>query len=282
MNTVYCNHDYEPYAIARDQKISELLNSKSISFKTFKDQVIFEKNEITKDDGLPYKVYTRLNETNEWDSIVDMKLSKLTRVDRVFMSEEEAKQFIEKHVAKQVASENIKYEDIPEFDILCGGFPCQPFSKSGNLKGFEDTRGTLFFDILEILNEHKPKYILLENVSNLVSHDNGNTYKRITESLKEIGYVIPEQPCIISPHNIGIPVLRPRVYIPGVFRSDSKINISIKPIDKNKLDALDYFNLEEGLFENSKNSKYVIYGDSLVLFKTIFNTSYSLINLLLK
>ncbi|MEN8765785.1 deoxyribodipyrimidine photo-lyase [Wenyingzhuangia sp.] len=58
VNTVYCNHDYEPYAIARDQKISELLNSKSISFKTFKDQVIFEKNEITKDDGLPYKVYT--------------------------------------------------------------------------------------------------------------------------------------------------------------------------------------------------------------------------------
>ena len=73
-----------------------------------------------------------------------------------------------------------------DFDLLCAGFPCQPFSKSGNLKGFEDTRGTLFFDILEILNEHKPKYILLENVSNLVSHDNGNTYKRITESLKEI------------------------------------------------------------------------------------------------
>jgi len=61
---------------------------------------------------MPYKVYTRLNETNEWDSIVDMKLSKLTRVDRVFMSEEEAKQFIEKHVAKQVASENIKYEEV--------------------------------------------------------------------------------------------------------------------------------------------------------------------------
>jgi DNA (cytosine-5)-methyltransferase 1 len=132
-----------------------------------------------------------------------------------------------------------------DFDLLCAGFPCQPFSKSGNLKGFEDTRGTLFFDILEILNEHKPKYILLENVSNLVSHDNGNTYKRITESLKEIGYVIPEQPCIISPHNIGIPVLRPRVYIPGVFRSDSKIDVSINPIDKNKLDALDYFNFKE-------------------------------------
>lgn len=137
-------------------------------------------------------------------------------------------------------------DSIPkDFDLLCAGFPCQPFSKSGNLKGFEDTRGTLFFDILEILEKHRPKYILLENVSNLVSHDGGNTYKRITESLKEIGYKIPETPCIISPHNLGIPVLRPRVYIPGVLHSKSEIEIKINTHEKDKLDALSHFNFKE-------------------------------------
>ena len=137
-------------------------------------------------------------------------------------------------------------DSIPqEFDLLCAGFPCQPFSKSGNLKGFEDTRGTLFFDILEILEKHRPKYILLENVSNLVSHDGGNTYKRITESLKEIGYIIPENPCIISPHNLGIPVLRPRVYIPGVLNCSSEIEIKINAQEKDKLDALSHFNFKE-------------------------------------
>jgi DNA (cytosine-5)-methyltransferase 1 len=135
---------------------------------------------------------------------------------------------------------------IPEkFDLLCAGFPCQPFSKSGNLKGFEDTRGTLFFDILEILDKYRPKYILLENVSNLVTHDDGNTYFRICQSLSEIGYTIPNTPCIISPHNIGIPVLRPRVYIPGVLNGVGNIEIPVDTIEKNDLDAIEYFNFGE-------------------------------------
>ncbi|MDI3526355.1 MAG: (cytosine-5)-methyltransferase 1 [Tenuifilum sp.] len=106
---------------------------------------------------------------------------------------------------------------IPEkFDLLCAGFPCQPFSKGGFQNGFEDTRGTLFFDICEIIEKHKPKYILLENVANLVTHDGGNTYKIILKNLDELGYFFPQKPLIISPDSFGIPILRPRVYIPCI------------------------------------------------------------------
>jgi len=106
---------------------------------------------------------------------------------------------------------------IPEHDILFAGFPCQPFSKGGAQKGFDDIRGTLFFEIVRILNEKKPKYVLLENVSNLVSHDQGRTYKIILRTLVSLGYSVPQKPIILSPHLFGIPVLRPRVYIPCIL-----------------------------------------------------------------
>ena len=105
---------------------------------------------------------------------------------------------------------------IPDFDILCAGFPCQPFSQAGHKLGFEDARGTLFFDIIRIVKYHKPKYILLENVSNILSHDNGNTYKVITTSLKDLGYNLPEHPLKISPHDLGFPIQRNRVFILAV------------------------------------------------------------------
>jgi DNA (cytosine-5)-methyltransferase 1 len=112
----------------------------------------------------------------------------------------------------------IDEKDIPIHDILFAGFPCQPFSKGGFRKGFKDTRGTLFFDIERILKSHKPKYFLLENVSNLVTHDNGNTYQVIVETLKELGYSIPRNPLILSPSQFGVPALRKRIYIPGVLK----------------------------------------------------------------
>jgi len=112
---------------------------------------------------------------------------------------------------------------IPDkFDLLCAGFPCQPFSKGGFQNGFEDTRGTLFFDICEIIEKHKPKYLLLENVANLASHDNGNTYRVITKNLDKLGYYFPDKPLIISPDSFGIPILRPRVYIPCIRKEFAK------------------------------------------------------------
>ena len=104
--------------------------------------------------------------------------------------------------------------DIPAHDMLCAGFPCQAFSKAGKRLGFADeTKGTLFFDILRILKYHKPKYALLENVRNLASHDHGNTWKVIHDSLVEAGYNVLDEPVIFSPHYIGVPQHRERVFI---------------------------------------------------------------------
>ena len=109
----------------------------------------------------------------------------------------------------------IEVSEIPKFDILCAGFPCQPFSKAGKQDGLQDERnGSLFDKIVEILDFHKPKYFILENVRNLVSHDNENTWFYIKEQLEEkLGYKIDKQ--IYSPHNFGIPQHRERLFIVG-------------------------------------------------------------------
>lgn len=118
---------------------------------------------------------------------------------------------------------DIKEEDIPKHDVLCAGFPCQTFSKAGKQLGFKDeTKGTLFFEIERILKYHKTKYIILENVRNLVSHDNGNTWKTIYQHLKDIGYRLTPKPIIISPHQLGIPQLRERVVILGIYDPEHK------------------------------------------------------------
>lgn len=104
-------------------------------------------------------------------------------------------------------------QDIPKHDILCAGFPCQPFSQAGNRQGFNDEkgRGNLFDNIIDILKYHHPKYVLLENVSNLKGHDNGNTWRVIQEKLNEQGYYVKAD--ILSPHEFGIPQHRKRIYI---------------------------------------------------------------------
>jgi len=109
----------------------------------------------------------------------------------------------------------IPVEDIPDHDILCGGFPCQPFSKAGSRKGLEDERnGSLFDKIADILDHHKPKYFILENVRNLESHNKGETWAYIQNRLEnELNYSIDKQ--IFSPHHFGIPQHRERFFIVG-------------------------------------------------------------------
>lgn len=116
----------------------------------------------------------------------------------------------------------VKAEDIPPHDVLCAGFPCQAFSKAGYQKGMSDTRGTLFFEVERILKYHKTKYIILENVRNLISHDKGNTWKTIYGHLKSIGYRLTPIPIVISPHQFGIPQLRERVVILGIYDPENK------------------------------------------------------------
>ncbi len=112
----------------------------------------------------------------------------------------------------------IDEKDIPHHDVLCAGFPCQPFSKAGKQEGFEDeTKGTLFFDIERILKFHRTKYIILENVRNLVAHDSGNTWKTIRSHLVGLGYRLTPEPLIVSPHFFGVPQLRERVVVLGIY-----------------------------------------------------------------
>ncbi len=108
------------------------------------------------------------------------------------------------------------------FDILCAGFPCQAFSLAGKKLGFEETRGTLFFDVAEILKRYQPKAFFLENVKGLVIHDKGKTFKTILNTLDEVGYTVPD-PQIVNAMYFGVPQHRERIYIIG-FRKDLGIN----------------------------------------------------------
>lgn len=153
----------------------------------------------------------------------------------------------------------VSAEEIPPHDVLCAGFPCQAFSKAGNRLGFADaTKGTLFFDIIRIINHHKPKYALLENVRNLASHDHGNTWKTIYDSLVDAGYYVNADPVIFSPHYLGIPQHRERVFImcvrkdigtlpPFVFNSTKIPSCSVDSIllEDNEIQDLDKFMLSK-------------------------------------
>jgi len=147
----------------------------------------------------------------------------------------------------------VDVEKIPVHDILCAGFPCQPFSKAGAQLGLEDPKnGNLFYKIMEILNFHKPRYIFLENVSNLKGHDQGNTWKVINDELSKL-YDVKE--ATLSPHHFGIPQHRSRIYIVGKLKKEGGLidfqfpekefhdDLSIHSIIEN--DAVDYMTLRE-------------------------------------
>mgnify|MGYP000908412298 CR=1 FL=1 len=126
----------------------------------------------------------------------------------------------------------INVNEIPDFDILCAGFPCQPFSIAGQRLGFEDIRGTLFFDIARILKGKKPKAFILENVRGLVSHDNGNTLKTIENTLSKIGYRFSYK--IMNALDYGIPQNRERWYCIG-FRDDLNVSFENDEVKTNNI-----------------------------------------------
>lgn len=117
-----------------------------------------------------------------------------------------------------ITKESTKRKIPQGFDILCAGFPCQAFSLAGKRLGFEETRGTLFFDVAEVLRRYQPKAFFLENVKGLVVHDKGRTFKTILKTLDEVGYVVPD-PEIVNAMYFGVPQHRERIYIVG-FRKD--------------------------------------------------------------
>lgn len=112
----------------------------------------------------------------------------------------------------------IKSEDIPNHDILVGGFPCQAFSQAGKKLGFKDTRGTLFFEIARILHDKRPKAFLLENVKNLTTHDKGRTFRVILDALKELDYEVYFR--TYKARDFGVPQNRERIYIVGFDKKE--------------------------------------------------------------
>jgi DNA (cytosine-5)-methyltransferase 1 len=128
---------------------------------------------------------------------------------------------------------------IPDFDILCGGFPCQAFSSAGKREGFADTRGALFFDVERILIAKKPKGFILENVEGLVNHDKGNTLKVIISRLETIGYKVSYK--VLNSKYFGVAQERKRIYIVGTF--NKKVNLEKFPVIQHTLSNI----LEVGL-----------------------------------
>lgn len=115
---------------------------------------------------------------------------------------------------------NIEESSIPNHDIILAGFPCQAFSIAGHRKGFDDTRGTLFFEVARIAKYHKPKVIFLENVKGFVGHDKGNTFKVVQKTLEDLGYKVFSK--ILNAKDFGTPQNRERIYIIAFLDKDIK------------------------------------------------------------
>lgn len=168
------------------------------------------------------------------------------------------------HINANYDMRKVVAEEIPAHDVLCAGFPCQAFSKAGFQKGMKDARGNLFFEIERILRHHKTKYIILENVRNLVSHDKGMTWKTIRKHLEDLGYRLTPTPIIMSPHQVGVPQLRERVVILGIYDPE-KVKQGLQ-IQWNALKAKEdnsiYSILEQGKVEEkyyiSEKEEYVL------------------------
>lgn len=114
----------------------------------------------------------------------------------------------------------IEPKSVPNYDILCAGFPCQPFSQCGQHKGFDDKRGTLFFNIMKFVEHHRPKIMVLENVQGLLNHDGGKTFKKIQEDIQAANYSVVHK--VIKCSDYGLPQMRKRLIILGV-RNDSEL-----------------------------------------------------------
>lgn len=116
---------------------------------------------------------------------------------------------------------------IPDFDVLLGGFPCQAFSRAGMRRGFNDTRGTMFFEVERILREKTPKYVLLENVPELLTHDKGNTFRVIRENLEKLGYKVSAR--VLKGSDFGLAQTRQRTFVTAVLAD--------KPVDMEAIET---------------------------------------------
>ena len=142
----------------------------------------------------------------------------------------------------------IDEKDIPKHDIILAGFPCQAFSVAGYRKGFEDTRGTLFFDVARVAKYHKPKVVFLENVKGFMNHDKGNTFKVVKKTLEDLGYKVYAK--VLNSKDFGIAQNRERIYIVAIrgehkeftFPEPTQQDVTIHDFLENDVDEKFYYN----------------------------------------
>ncbi len=153
----------------------------------------------------------------------------------------------------------IEADSIPDHDLLCGGFPCQPFSVSGKRLGFEDARGTLFFDVMRIVQRKRPKAVFLENVANYVTHQRGSTLSRTIGMLEDQRYHVEWK--ILNASDFGIPQARKRLYIVGIRKDSFSRSFAFPQPDQRKT------SLKTLLLANGQTSAYRIQRDDISITK---------------
>ncbi|WP_158552808.1 DNA (cytosine-5-)-methyltransferase [Macrococcoides caseolyticum] len=169
-------------------------------------------------------------------SKIDYEIVFASEIDK-YARKSYSSNFSDKHLYEDI--KDINEFDIPEHDLLVAGFPCQSFSIAGSRKGFDDIRGTLFFDIIRILKAKRPKVFLLENVKNLTSHDKGNTFKTMIQNLSNLGYSIDFD--VLNSKDSGVPQSRERTFIIGVYNYEVQKQITLsknKRVNEAKIWAL--------------------------------------------
>jgi DNA (cytosine-5)-methyltransferase 1 len=159
----------------------------------------------------------------------------------------------------------IHAEDIPRHSILCAGFPCQPFSISGKQKGFEDTRGTLFYEVERIIKFHMPKVVILENVKNFVTHDKGKTIAIVLKTLQASGYTSTFK--VLNAGDYGVPQKRERVFIVAtnrastskayIFPTQQQAKVRLEDIIETQVDEKYYIKRNDYIFNKTEKSKTV-------------------------
>lgn len=168
----------------------------------------------------------------------------------------------------QISISELKIEDIPDFDIFLGGFPCQAFSIAGQRKGFDDERGQLFFDIVRILQAKQPKAFLLENVKNLKNHNNGETWKIIKYHLIKAGYFFKSK-ILNTKDYANCPQNRERIFLVGFLNRKQAEQFTFPRRVKNTRKIIDFL-------DNNIPNKYYYTEDSAIYTKLIDNVKYSI------
>lgn len=166
---------------------------------------------------------------------------------------------------------DINVEDIPSHDILTGGFPCQPFSIAGHQEGFNDERSNVFWKILSIIDHHKPKCVILENVKNLVSHDETKTFTTIKSNLENRGYYICYK--VLNTSDItGIPQHRERIYIVCIKSKNvfDKFSLEFPKIEKKKISECLENNVPEKYYYTDKSSTWELVKNNVIKKDTVY------------